>query len=310
MNPYIYIVLIAITSLLLSPIIISLLRKLGFYKTKTLVTKGEPNPQYYNHLLKNMDTPSSYGILLIINLILAIYIFNFTDELLYFTLGAIGLGILGLSDDIYQFHFYTKAERWGFKARYKMAIQFIIFLLITNYTFDSIIVSVAFASLSTFILNSFNITDGLDGLAGGIALPTFSVLGYIEYSIYGLTNTLLLIATVFAFLCVFLVFNVKPAKVFLGDSGSYALGVLIAYLTFRYSLWYTAPLIILFLIEGMSSLIQIISMKVAGRRFFKIAPLHLHLLNSGWSQWQVIRTFWITQVVICILTLTVFYYVK
>jgi phospho-N-acetylmuramoyl-pentapeptide-transferase len=115
---------------------------------------------------------------------------------------------------------------------------------------------------------------------------------------------------VIGFLVVFLIFNIKPAKVFLGDSGSYALGAILAFLTFRYNIFFTIPLITVFLVEGISSLLQILSLKIFKRRVFKIAPLHLHLLNSGWSQWKVIIIAWGTQAIIAILTFFAITYVR
>jgi phospho-N-acetylmuramoyl-pentapeptide-transferase len=96
----------------------------------------------------------------------------------------------------------------------------------------------------------------------------------------------------------------------LGDSGSYALGAILAFLTFRYNIFFTIPLITVFLVEGISSLLQILSLGIFKRRVFKIAPLHLHLLNSGWSQWKVILTSWGTQAIIAILTFLAITYVR
>ncbi|NLZ24558.1 hypothetical protein GX888_02330, partial [Candidatus Dojkabacteria bacterium] len=139
--------------------------------------------------------------------------------------------------------------------------------------------------------------------------PSFLFLGYLEYTKYGQSSILYLILLVLTFLIVFFVFNIKPAKVFLGDSGSYAIGAILALLTIRYNLLFTIPLILIFLIEGLSSFIQIFSIKIFRKKYFKIAPLHLDLLNSGWSKWKIILTAWILQIVITTLTYVIYLYV-
>ncbi|MBI2357023.1 hypothetical protein HYV12_03180 [Candidatus Dojkabacteria bacterium] len=310
MEKIILILIIFFADFLISPFLIKKLRDKGFYKRKDLPKEKQVqrNEKYYKHLLDDMSTPSSFGIFFILNLLVSIFLFTFNPTTLSVVIGSILLGSLGLADDIYQFFFYQRAGQWGFKARYKMVLQAIVFFVITYLISQSLLYSVVLSLLSTFILNSFNITDGLDGLAGGIAIPVFILFAYIEYSTFGFSSFFTLILVTVSFLLVFIFFNIKPAKVFLGDSGSYTIGVILAFLTFRYNLMYTLPLISLFLIEGLSSLIQIVSIKVFKKRVFSIAPLHLHLLNSGWSQWRVIKTAWVLQIVITILIFVILQY--
>jgi phospho-N-acetylmuramoyl-pentapeptide-transferase len=299
-------------NLLISPFLIYALGRFGFYKqgetTKEIESKR--NKKYYKHLLSNMHTPSTFGILLVLNLLIVTLLFKTSGTFKIVSLVAIILGLLGFADDLYEFFYYKKTGRWGFKARYKMFIQILTFFGLAYILTNSLLVSIPLSLIFAFILNSFNITDGLDGLAAGTALPTFAVFTYLEYLNYGTSDIFFLLLLVIGFLVVFLIFNIKPAKVFLGDSGSYALGAILAFLTFRYNIFFTIPLITVFLVEGISSLLQILSLGIFKRRVFKIAPLHLHLLNSGWSQWKVILTSWGTQAIIAILTFLAITYVR
>jgi phospho-N-acetylmuramoyl-pentapeptide-transferase len=299
-----FLLVIFLVNLALSPFIIYFLNKFGFYKKKetTKEIESQRNKSYYSHLLSNMSTPSSFGILLILNLIGSLFIFNTSNEFLYVVLASVILGLLGFADDIYQFFYYRTVGQWGFKARYKMAVQLIVLFSLFFLLSDSFLYSIVTSILGTFILNSFNITDGLDGLAGGLAMPSFLLFAYLEYTNNGISNILFLILLLIIFLFVFMIFNFKPAKVFLGDSGSYAIGAIMAFLVFRYNLIYTLPVISLFLIEGVSSMLQILSIKLFKKKIFKIAPLHLHLLNSGWSQWKVISIAWSVQIIVTIIT--------
>jgi phospho-N-acetylmuramoyl-pentapeptide-transferase len=299
-------------NLLISPFLIYALGRFGFYKqgetTKEIESKR--NKKYYKHLLSNMHTPSTFGILLVLNLLIVTLLFKTSGTFKIVSLVAIILGLLGFADDLYEFFYYKKTGRWGFKARYKMFIQILTFFGLAYILTNSLLVSIPLSLIFAFILNSFNITDGLDGLAAGTALPSFAVFTYLEYLNYGTSDIFFLLLLVVGFLVVFLIFNIKPAKVFLGDSGSYAVGAILAFLTFRYNIFFTIPLITVFLVEGISSLLQILSLKIFKRRVFKIAPLHLHLLNSGWSQWKVIIIAWGTQAIIAILTFFAITYVR
>lgn len=303
-NIYI-LVFILVLNITLSPLLVTFLRNTGFYKKKELPfsKKVERNDSYYKHLLENMSTPSSYGVLFILDLIILLFTLNLTIELRAVIIGGIFLGMLGLADDIFQFFYYKEVGAWGFKARYKMLFQIITFFLVFYIVFPTLWIAILLSLIATFILNSFNITDGLDGLAGGIAVPTFMTFGVLEFVNHGQTPLFFLITSTVIFLLIFMCYNIKPAKVFLGDSGSYAIGVILAYLVIDNHLYTSLALISLFLLEGFSSLIQIISIKIFKKRVFKIAPLHLHLLNSDWSQWQVIGGAWILQTLIVLFVL-------
>ncbi|WP_321284321.1 phospho-N-acetylmuramoyl-pentapeptide-transferase [Exiguobacterium profundum] len=139
--------------------------------------------------------------------------------------------------------------------------------------------------------NAVNLTDGLDGLVSFSAIPTFTFFG-----IYALTQDELGIAW-FAFAVVgaligFLVFNKYPAKIFMGDTGSLALGGAVAGLALMLKLELLLVFVgIIFVIETLSVILQVISFKTTGKRLFKMSPIHHHFEMVGWSEWRIVLTF-------------------
>ena len=133
------------------------------------------------------------------------------------------------------------------------------------------------------ITNCANLTDGIDGLAGGVAFAIGVSLFYISYALsydVAFISSALMGASV-----AFLIFNIHPARIFMGDTGSLFLGAIGA----SASITLNNPLIILFVggiyvIEGASVILQVLSFKLTGKRIFKMAPLHHHLEKCGWSE--------------------------
>ncbi len=141
--------------------------------------------------------------------------------------------------------------------------------------------------------NAVNITDGLDGLAGGILIQNYAVFGSIAFlrEQYFLAIFCgLIIACLFAFLW----FNVPPAKFFMGDTGSLSLGATLAVIA---AMTGTMAILLLtgfiFVIETLSVIIQLISKKFFKKKVFLIAPLHHHFEKIGWSEPQIVMRFWI-----------------
>ena len=145
--------------------------------------------------------------------------------------------------------------------------------------------------------NSVNITDGLDGFCGGLSTMAFLSYGVICFGSYWIVGYQEL--AIFCFVLVgsilgFLVFNTHPAKVFMGDTGSLALGGALA--TVAILSRHEVSLAIIggvFVIETLSSLIQIIAIRKFKKRVFKRAPLHHHFEQLGWSETDIVKLFWI-----------------
>lgn len=161
------------------------------------------------------------------------------------------------------------------------------------------IIIFAFAIVAT--ANSVNITDGLDGLSGGLSMLAYGAFGVIamlqgQYLLFGFCMT------VVGWLLSYIWFNVPPARFMMGDTGSFALGAGLGVVAMMTNSFLLLPVIgLLFVVETGSSLIQIISKKIFHRKVFISAPLHHHLEAKGWGEAKIVMRFWIIGGVMAIL---------
>ncbi|WP_096189223.1 phospho-N-acetylmuramoyl-pentapeptide-transferase [Evansella halocellulosilytica] len=292
-------------TVLLSPIFIPFLRRLKF--GQSIRDEGPKSHQ------KKTGTPTMGGIMIVLSivastLILAGQFHSINVEIWMLIFVTLGFGLLGFLDDFIK---VVKKRNLGLTSKQKFLGQVFIstivyFVLVqhglpTDITVPGTNLSVElgwlYFPLMIIILvgasNAVNLTDGLDGLVAGTSAIAFGAFAIIAYSLSMYSVSLFSIAVVGAVLG-FLVFNAHPAKVFMGDTGSLALGGaigLIAILTKMELL-----LVIIggvFVIETLSVIIQVVSFKTTGKRIFKMSPLHHHYELSGWSEWRVVVTFWL-----------------
>lgn len=153
----------------------------------------------------------------------------------------------------------------------------------------------------TYITNCANLTDGIDGLAGSVAF----IIG-VTFLLFGLNGggaeTVILSAAVCGALIAFLVFNFHPAKIFMGDTGSLFLGgyaVGLSMLTG--SEFILLPISALWIMEGLSVVIQVASFKLTGKRVFKMSPIHHHFEKCGWSEVKIVAVFSLVTALFCAL---------
>ncbi|HLS61257.1 MAG TPA: phospho-N-acetylmuramoyl-pentapeptide-transferase [Virgibacillus sp.] len=319
MDIYVLIITIAIAFLitvLLSPILIPFLRRLKFGQS---IREEGPKSHF-----KKAGTPTMGGLMIVFSIIITSIIMvkkvsvgpiGYELWLLIFAL--VGYGFLGFLDDYIKVAF---KRNLGLTSKQKMLGQImigLIFYFILRYVgFDTSIqipgtdikweLGWFYAVLVVFMLvgasNAVNLTDGLDGLLAGTAAIAFGAFGILAWmSMPQSEVTIFALATVGALLG-FLVFNAHPAKVFMGDTGSLALGAAIAGIAILTKL--EVILIIIggvFVIETLSVIIQVISFKTTGRRVFKMSPLHHHYELLGWSEWRVVTTFWTIGLIFAIL---------
>ena len=161
----------------------------------------------------------------------------------------------------------------------------------------------------TVVATSFSVnqTDGLDGLAGGILSLAFFGFALIAY-IQGKNDLASLLGVVCGSLLAFLWFNVHPARFFMGDTGSMGLGVLLAVVAFLTNSVLLIPIIgVIFLLEALSTIIQIFSKKFLGRKVFLSSPLHNHFQAIGWPETKITMRFWIISAVMSIVGVIIYF---
>ncbi|SFH66609.1 phospho-N-acetylmuramoyl-pentapeptide-transferase [Pisciglobus halotolerans] len=141
--------------------------------------------------------------------------------------------------------------------------------------------------------NAVNLTDGLDGLATGTSIIAYSAYAIIAWY-QGQTDVLIFCLAIIGGLIGFFFFNKKPAKIFMGDVGSLALGGGLAGVSIILKQEWSLLLIgLIFIIETLSVMLQVGSFKLRGKRIFKMAPIHHHFEMSGWSEWKIVLVFWL-----------------
>jgi phospho-N-acetylmuramoyl-pentapeptide-transferase len=225
----------------------------------------------------------------------------------------LGSGLVGFIDD---FLIARRGKNLGLKARQKLAGQFILAIgfvlwIVQLRTHDvtaimlwdrAIDLGWAYYPLAVLLVvgmsNAVNLTDGLDGLVGGLAGVSMLTIGAVAG--HDLRFALAAVAYAVAGGCVgFLYHNAHPAKVFMGDTGSLAIGAVVAGLAIAARQEVLVLLIgLIFVIEALSVILQVISFKTTGRRIFKMSPIHHHFELSGWPETLIVKRFWLFQLFI------------
>ncbi len=291
-------------SVLLSPIIIPFLRRLKF--GQSIREEGPKSHQ------KKSGTPTMGGVMIIISIIITTIVMTgkfsqLSVEMYLLLFVTFGYGLLGFLDDFIK---VVMKRNLGLTSRQKLLGQVIIaiifYLVFTQYGFSTEItipgtsfsfdLGWGYVILVVFMLvggsNAVNLTDGLDGLLSGTAAIAFGAFAVLAWNQSQYDVAIFSVAVVGAVLG-FLVFNAHPAKVFMGDTGSLALGGAIVTIAILTKLEILLVLIGgVFVIETLSVIIQVISFKTTGKRVFKMSPLHHHYELVGWSEWRVVVTFW------------------
>ena len=208
----------------------------------------------------------------------------------------------------------------GMRARTKFAIQIMLAIalafalrdilevpqLIWFTSEEPIYLGALYIPIAVFIIvgmsNAVNFTDGLDGLAGLIAATAFAAYGFVAV-IQGQTFLARFCFSLVGALFGFLWFNVHPARLFMGDTGSLSLGATLGVVALMTGQWMIIPLIAIIPVsEALSVVIQILYFKATnGKRFFKMAPLHHHFELFGWSETQIVQRFWLVSLVFTML---------
>lgn len=293
-----------------------LLRILRHFKIGKIIRVEEPG----SHGIK-MGTPTMGGVMFILPVLLLSGLLNAVALISVTTSGVgssillpmavmVAFAILGAVDDWEGIHGKRKGD--GMRARTKFMVQ-VILALGTAYAlkylidapdlylpgfFFEIEIGWLYVPLAAFIIiaesNAVNFTDGLDGLAGLIAataIAAFGGIALIQEQVYLARFCFILVGALFGFLW----FNVHPAQLFMGDTGSMALGSVLAVIALMTGQWPMLLVIgIIPLAEMLSVVIQITYFRwTGGKRFFKMTPIHLHFELLGWSETQIVQRFWL-----------------
>lgn len=296
---------------ILGPVLIPLLHRLKFGQTIR-----EEGPQ--SHLKKN-GTPTMGGFIFLIPIVITSLLYMKEYPLvLPVMLMTVGFGIIGFVDD------YIKVvlkRSMGLRAWEKMSMELVVtaafvwYMLTNSYVDLKILIPFSggvYADLGIFAVilliiavpgtvNGANFTDGLDGLAASVTAVIAAFFAMISVPLNaGITPVCL---AMLGSLLGFLLFNVHPAKVFMGDTGSLALGgfvVACAYMT-------NTPIFLLlvafiYLAEVLSVILQVSYFKITkGKRIFKMAPIHHHFELCGWSETKVVGIFTIITILFCVI---------
>ena len=292
---------------IIGPIFLPMLHRLKFGQTVR-----DDGPQ--THLAKN-GTPTMGGIMFMIAITITVLFRAKLDSDIFVGLVCmLGFGLVGFLDDL-----IIKMRRsLGLKPWQKIAMQFVISGYVAFYQYTSspaaskimipftdkfIDLGILYVPIIMFIIigtvNAVNLTDGLDGLASGITavVSTF----FVAFALFVAKDAA--VATFAAATvggCIgFLVFNVNPAKVFMGDTGSMALGgAVVAFAVLTNSVLLIPIVGGIYFAEALSVIIQVTYFKKTGKRIFKMAPLHHHFEQCGWPETKVVFIFWIVAIIL------------
>lgn len=287
-----------------------------YLKKKNIGQKiRQEGPDLHQH---KMGTPTMGGVIVILTLVIIVwFLVPYNKYVLWSLVATVGFGLIGLIDDLIK---YLKKRSLGLLTRQKLFLQ-IIFAIIVTYCvqqntdlgteiwlpffknsinlgrmFIPFVVSVLVSSV-----NAVNLTDGLDGLAAGliiIAMLSFALIAYVQNILPMSLFSLIVAFTSFGFL----IYNFYPARIFLGDVGSLALGGALA----SVAIFTRTELFLLiiggvFAIETLSVILQVVSVKLRGKIIFKMSPIHHHFELCGWEEPKIIIRFWIAGIILAII---------
>ena len=252
--------------------------------------------------LKKEGTPTAGGVAFVLAFVAMWLVYFFADPLegaersreIMIVLSAIGMGLIGFADDFLKIRWRMVGGKKELLAREKFPLQLIVgavfayfaaplasHLLVQSFgpVWDVVLITLVMVAS----VNAFNFTDGLDGLLGGVSLIV--LLPFLGIS----PAALLLVGGVLGFMW----YNAHPARVFMGDMGSHAIGAVAAGVYVFYAdPWLLPVAAIIPVVAVLSVIIQVASFKTTGRRVFKMSPIQHHFELSGWKETQVTVRFW------------------
>jgi len=301
--------------LVMGPILIPILRKLKFGQSVR-----DDGPQSH---LKKQGTPTMGGVMFFFTLIFGVVFFAHNSLIAWYLLfAALGYGLIGFVDDYIKI---IKHRSLGLTAMQKIVAQVFLsgVLIFTALKGLGISTDVVIPGTGVvwkmgmwyipfaFILligttNAVNLTDGLDGLASGVTLIVATGFGLVAYQMQ-LSAAAVFAAAMVGSCLSFLVYNKYPAKIFMGDTGSFVLGGGIAALAIVTKTELLLPIFgAIYVAEALSDIIQVLAFKIKKKRVFRMAPLHHHFELGGWKEQKVVLVFWSCAAFMVLLGLVLF----
>ncbi|MGN5650684.1 phospho-N-acetylmuramoyl-pentapeptide-transferase [Bacillus sp. Brlt_9] len=302
-----------IITILAAPYFIRFLKKFQFGQSIR-----EEGPESHK---KKSGTPTLGGLIFLFSLTISTLAFiDLKPEILLILFLTLGNGAIGFLDDFIKIHF---KRNLGLTSKQKLVGQLLVSLIFlfflqkqgldTNLYITGTDLSL---NLSWFYYvfvillvigttNATNLTDGLDGLLTGTSMIALGTFGVVAYNL-GNVNISLFVAAFIGGLFGFLMFNKNPAKVFMGDTGSLAVGgALVGIAVILKAEILLALIGGVFVIETLSVILQVASFKTRKKRIFKMSPLHHHYELSGFSETQVVKGFWIAGLILSAISLAI-----
>lgn len=327
-----------IVAMAITPILTYFLYKYKIrQQIKELAAFGGKAPIYQALHYKKANTPTMGGLLIWFTVLFVTFLIYYLGKYLplpfiknlnflsrsqtwipLFSLVAAGL--LGAFDDLYGV--YGKSLERGLKVRWKFFWQGLIAVVgawwfYYKWEYTSIHIpawgplELGFLYIPLFILviistaNAVNITDGLDGLSGGVLATSFGAFGAIALAA-GKVDLAALCGAILGALLAFLWFNIYPARFFMGDTGSLALGATLGVVAMTLNAIVVLPIIGFVLVaETLSVILQFFSKKLRGKKIFLSSPLHHHFEAKGWPEPKIVMRFWIISAVMAVIGLII-----
>ena len=242
---------------------------------------------------------------------------NIKDEVKIILFTFVAFALVGLYDDIKKTFTLSSSEFFGLRLRHKLILEFILAALVSYWLYGLLNISIinipvigvvhlgwTYILFSTFVIlafaNAMNITDGLDGLSGGAMMIALFAFWVISAHILD-TPLSVFIALLLGGLIAFLYFNIYPARIILGDVGALSLGATFAVI----GLMLGKPFILviiggIFVVETLTSLLQLLSKRFLKKKLFPCAPLHLYLQYIGWEEPKIVMRLWLAGIIFAV----------
>ncbi len=303
-----------VIALVLGPLLIPLLRRFKFGQS---IRQEGPERHY-----AKAGTPTMGGIIILLALVVPAIVYSGKSSEVWLALFVtLGHGLIGFLDDFIK---VVLKRSLGLKAKQKLLGQILMAVALsyiathymgrgTDLWIPLLDINVDLGPLYYILIflvlvgttNAVNLTDGLDGLAAGTT--TVAALAYAVIAMsFGKPDLAIFCVSLAGATLGFLKYNAHPAKVFMGDTGSLALGGALAAVAVMTK---TELLLVIvggvFVFEALSVIIQVISFKLTGKRVFRMSPIHHHFELSGWSEIKVVTVFWLTGIIFSAIALII-----